>query len=374
MTDTAVRQRAPLGQRAKPGLVLSIGRIIERAGKTYPERLDHFRVKPGPYAARFTEVFGDKPTEIRIAVADDLTKVLDVRFKAYGSSGAGKGGYLKALGQSNYIERAIEGDLSAVNAPEKLTVWSKDGKKGEIEISGPDDPIVIQHRLKVVTVFRFWIPEVLGIGDFAEIATTSEVSTHNLYRALRQQWEMLRGQWVGLPLVLYLQPATARPVVDGKRISSQYWALAVRTPLSVSEFIDQQHALSSVQTRRALPPVSHDDLGRDEEVAGLWGEHPQAAAIRASVDGLPQAPDEPLRTREEASAGDRPDDALLNRVAVLRGEVGDAAANGLLVAAFGRDDVRQLTAGEAAAYADGLERMMTAGVEDVPESDVEIIG
>lgn len=375
MTAAEARTRAPLGQRAKPGLQLSIGRIVERGDRSHPEKLDHFRCKPGPYADKFTEVFGDKPTEIRIAVADDLPAVLDIRWKSYAGGAAGKkeGGYLRALGQSNYVDRALTGDSTAVNGPETLTVWAKDGRKGEVEISGPGDEIVARFGLKVYTTFRFWIPEVLGLGAFAEIATTSEVSTHNLFRALEQQWRMLRGRWIGLPLVLYLQPATARPVVGGKRITSKYWALAVRTPLSVAEFLDQQQALAPVQVRQALPPVAHDDLGRDDEVSGLFGEHPAAALIRETVDQLPHAEDEPLRTREEPTAADRPDDALLNRIATLRSTVEDAAADALLVAAFGREHVEQLTAGEAAMYANGLERMAAQTAEQVDDADVEVV-
>lgn len=371
MTGPQVREvpyrRAPLGQRAKPGLVLSIGVLPE--GANHPTKLDYFRAKPGPYADKFHAAFGDAPREVPIAIPDDLPHVLDIRWKAYAGGAAGKrdGGYLRALGQTNYVDRAIGGDVDAMNAAETLTVWKPDGTKGEVEIAGPDDPLVARVGLKVYTTFRFWVPDVLGVGSWAEIATTSEVSTHNLFRVLRDQWRAFSGRWVGLPLILYLQESRARPVVNGKRITSKFWALAVRTPLTVSEFVEQRAALAPIQTRAALPPVAHDDTDRDGELSeALWGEHPVAAQMRQQAADLPTPGDEPLRTREEASVVDLPDDALLNRIASLRGDVGADAADQLLYGAFGKRDVAQLDAATAAAYAEGLARLRRDDVDEQP--------
>lgn len=373
-TDPKVReiayQRAPLGQRAKPALVLTIGEV--KAGANHPTKLDYFRPKPGEYAQRFLDAFGATPHEIQIAIPDDLPAVLDIRWKAYGKSESGNH-YLKALGQSNYVERAIDGDLQAMNAPETLTVWRKDGKKGEATVDGPDDPFLAQLGAKVYTTFRFWVPDVLGLGSWAEIATTSEVSTHNLYRALSQQWQMLRGRWIGLPLVLYLQESKARPVVNGQRISSKFWALAVRTPLSVSEFVEQQAALASIQTRAALPPVAHEDAARDHEISpGLFET---GGGMRRELEQLPAPADEGLRTRQEASAADVADDTTMNRIATLRVELGQAADE-LLVGAYGVDDPAKLSALEARAYVAGLERIREAresrSVEEIAlEGDYE---
>lgn len=364
--------KAPLGQRARPALVLSIG-IVE-AGKNHPTKLDHFRAKPGPYAAKFAEIFGDAPTEIDVAVPDDFAATLDIRWKAYGKSQGGNS-YLKALGHSNYVERAITGDASAVNGPETLTVWSKEGKKGEVEISGPDDVFVAKTGLKIYTTFRFWMPSVLGLGSWAEVATTGEVSTHNLFSVLHQQWRRLQGQWVGLPLILYLQPITMRPTVEGKRISSKGWALAVRTPLTVDEFVEQMKALAPIQDRKALPPVAHDNADRDFEIsAPLFGDA-RSEAMREQLEGLPTPPDEPLRTRQEPMAADVADDATVNRIATLRLELGDVA-DSLLVGAYGVEDPDQLDGPQARAYVQGLERLheqhasASATTSDVEEPEV----
>jgi hypothetical protein len=369
--------KAPLGQRAKPALQLSIG--IVKPGAKHPEKLDYFRAKPGPYSARFHEVFGDKPTEVRIQVPDDLPNALSIAWKAYGKSKDGQSSYLKALGKSNYVERALTGDTDVMNGPEKLTVWQQDGRKGEVEISGPTDPIVAQTGLKLYTTFRFWCDEVIGVGSWGEIATTGEVSTHNLFRVLFDQWRRLHGQWVGLPLVMYLQEMTMRPTLTddagvSKRISSKGWAIAVRTPLSVLAFKEQLAELASIQTRAALPPVAHDSVERDLELSpGLWnGESDDARVLREQVAGLPTAPDEPLRTREEASSVSRADDATANRIAMLRLELG-TSADSLLVGAFGVEDPAQLTAETAAAYLSGLERLheQESGVDEevVDESE-----
>lgn len=365
MTETMTR--SPLGQRAKPGLILSIGRIVGTGDRTHPERLDYFRAKDGPYLEKFAAVFGEKPTEIPIAIPDnDFGHVLDVRWKAYGSSGRGQGGYLKCLGATNFADLALAGDLEAMNGPTGATAWKQDGTKSEIELSGPADPLIEKGGLKLYTTFRFWVPDVLGVGSWGEIATTSRVSTDNLFSTLAGMYRSLRGQWKGLPLVLYLQPATARPVVDGKRISSRYWAIAVRSPLSVIELVEQHKQLESIQERAplALPPVDHEDIGRDEELAGLYErESTASAAIRDSVAGLPAPPDEPVRTREEPSASDRPDDALLNRIAARAADVGTDAAQLLLLGAFGVEDFTLLPADRAQAYLDGLERLPDDGGE-----------
>jgi hypothetical protein len=361
----AKRTRSPLGLRAKPGLVLSIGRFVDKGASSHPEKLDYFRAKPGPYADKFHAVFGDKPAEVPIAVAGDLPDILDLRWKSYAGGGPSSksGGYLRALGQSNYVERALDGSYQAVNEPEKLTVWKSNGERGEVEINGPEDDLVAKYQIKLYTTFRFWVPDVLGVGSWAEIATTSEVSTHNLFAVLRDQWRAFRGRWVGLPLILYLQPATARPVVDGKRLTSKYWALAVRTPLSVAEFRAQLEELAPIQSRAALPPVTHDDLDRDHELTpSSWstGSTVGGERLRELVAELPPAPDEPVRTREEPATREVPDDALLNRIATLRDGIDEAAADTLLVGAFGVDTVEELDAATAARYAEGLERLQPA--------------
>ena len=371
MTETVTRKRSPLGTRAKPGLILSIG---QKADKGHPVKLDYFRAKPGPFTDRFAEVFGKQPKEIRVCPPSNVFgDMIDIRWKAFAGGGPSKpdGGYLKALGRTNYAEVALAGDRERMSGEETLDGWNQDGTKGEFKITGPDDPMVAKLKLKVTTTLRFLVPEVLGVGAWAEISTGSEQSTHSLYRTLAQIYRATQGQWFGLDLVLYLQEARSRPVVDGKQITSKFWMIAVRSPYSVVEFIEQRRAIAEIQAPAPLPALDHGAIEREEELhPGLWetGED----RVRATVAQLPVGSRETVRTREEPSAVDRPDDALLNRIATLRAEVGLEAADTMLLGSFGCE-VEQMNAGEAAAYAAGLERIAEARVEHVADADVEIL-
>lgn len=369
MTEQAVRRRSPMGVRAKPGLVLSIGMKAE--GHGHPTKLDYFRAKPGPFTDRFYEVFGERPKEVRICPpSNDFGDMIDCRWKAFAGGGPNKaGGYLKALGDTNFAVAALNGDREKLSGPETLQGWNSDGSKVSVTITGPDDPVVAKFGMKVTTTLRFLVPEVLGVGAWAEISTGSEQSTHSLYRTLAQLYRATRGRWFGLDLILYLQEARSRPVVDGKQITSRFWMLAVRSPYSVVEFIEQRRAVAEIQSPPPLPELDHGSVEREEELhSALWGGGEER--VRQTVAQLPPAPDEPVRTREEPSAVDRPDDALMNRIATLRTEVGAEAADSLLLGSFGRE-VEQLSAGEAAAYAAGLERIAKARAETVEGELVE---
>ena len=174
MAPEQTTQRAGLGVRAKPGLVLTIGEKVP--GENHPRKLDHFRPKPGPYANRFTEVFGEAPTEIRICPPSNrFGDMLDIRWKAFAGGGPRNptGGYLKVLGRRNFAELGMAGDVAAIHGPEECDGWNTDGTQGPLRITGPEDPAVAKFGMKVYTVLRFLVPDVLGLGAWAEISSTS---------------------------------------------------------------------------------------------------------------------------------------------------------------------------------------------------------
>jgi len=363
---TAVK-KAELGVRAKAGLVLSIGEKVP--GENFPKKLDHFRAKPGPFADKFHSVFGDAPTEIRICPpSNNFGDCLDIRWKAFAGGGPSNpsGGYLKALGRTNFAEAGLGGRPESINGPETLDGWNKDGTSGAFDITGPDDPQIAKLGAKVYCVCRFLVPDVLGVGAWAEISSTSAQTRDSLFTTLGRIYRQLDGQWFGIELVLYMQPAKARPIVDGKRMTSKFWSLAVRSPYSIAELIAARSDLASIQAPSRLPALDHGSIDRDLEVSpALWGEGARPGDdIRRKVAELPPAKDEPMRTRDEPSSVDRPDDATTNRIAMLREEVGAEAADLLLTGAFGVE-LHQLTAKTGAAYVSGLERIAEQAAEPV---------
>jgi hypothetical protein len=223
---------------------------------------------------------------------------------------------------------------------------------------------------------RFLIPEVLGLGAWAEISSTSAQTRDGLFTTLGRMHRQLSGQWFGVELVLYLQPAKARPLgADGKRLTSRFWALAVRSPYSITDLIDARLRLASIQPPAPLPALNHGDIERDFELSpALWGTSGGAGSdIRQVIDSLPVAPrGNDLRTRDEPAADDRADDTLLNRIAVLRRQVGLEAADALLDGAFG-SQVERMNAATASAYAAGLERILATHGERVDDASVEVV-
>ena len=370
-----VRQPADLGARAKPALVLSIGEKVP--GQSHPRKLDHFRPKPGPFAAKFHEVFGDAPTEIRICPpSNNFGDMLDIRWKAFAGGGPSNpdGGYLKALGRTNFAEQGLAGNVNAISGPDECDGWNLDGTSGAFALSGPGDDVIAKLGMKIYTVARFLVPEVLGVGAWAEISSTSAQTRDSLFTTLGRIYRQTSGQWFGVELVLYMQPAKARPIVDGKRITSKFWSLAIRSPYSIAELLAARDSLASIQAPSRLPALDHGNVDRDLEVSpALWTPPAQPGDdIRQAIADLPPARDEPLRTRDEPSSVERPDDATMNRIAALRQEVGADAADLLLTGAFGVA-VDQLTARTAAAYLAGLERIASQDVEQVAEADVTVV-
>lgn len=364
---TPVKQQAELGVRAKPALVLSIGEKV--AGQNHPRKLDHFRPKPGAFSDRFHEVFGDTPTEIRICPpSNNFGDMLDIRWKAFAGGGPSNpdGGYLKALGRTNFAEAGLRGRPEAINGPDVCDGWNLDGTSGAFDMVGPGDDHVAKLGMKVYTVVRFLVPEVLGVGAWAEISSTSAQTRDQLFQTLGRIYRQTSGQWFGIDLILYMQAAKARPVVDGKRITSKFWSLAIRSPYSIAELIAARDSLASIQAPSGLPALDHGNVERDLEISpALWGPPAQPGDdIRQTIASLPPAKDEPLRTRDEPSSVERPADDVLNRIAALRQEVGVDAADLLLTGAFGVE-VEQLTAKTAGAYLAGLERIAEQSAEPV---------
>ena len=312
MSELATRElptRGPgraLGLRAKPALRLALGYRDEAKGGA-PTKTDHFIPKRGAKgehdraADKFQAVYGERPRAIRILLPSSLGQALTIQHKAWGSAGDDEGGVLKAIGRTNF---ALEGTLGG---PDVLTVWNPDGTVDELEISGVDDPEAQALGVDLYTTFRFALPDVLGIGAFAEVTSKGQETTDNLWLKLRELYGAFGAR---VPFVvqpqLVLRPASGRPLVqtkDGpKRIRSSFFALDLYMPESFDQMFERlreraallpdgsaQTALYGPETR-ALGPASHPDKDEAAAVDDAADAGDQAPADRAAaVAGAPPA-------------------------------------------------------------------------------------
>lgn len=285
--------------RPQVGLMLSIGEPPEE-GRNYPKKLDHFRPKPGAEgqyadaATRFNQVYGLEPKRLDIVLlSNNLGDVLDIRLKAWGTSG------LRAIGQTNYAtspDRMLAFD-------DRLTTFPESQREaGEHVLQGPDDKVIESTGLKLYGVFRFALPKVTGLTTLAEISTTSKRSMLNLLAGLQQVLALTGGHMAGIPFELAVRPARTRFFDEkkGKRATSTFYELVFLTPYAIDEFFQQvqlrRQQMSGI-TRLELPPVQHDDAERDREVApGLWagnGEPVEAELVVPTDEGPDDTSPEP---------------------------------------------------------------------------------
>lgn len=371
MSDLIVHKPREVIIRPQVGLMLSIGEPPAE-GRNYPKKIDHFRAKPGSegqYAVAVDKFETAYPTDeakkrIEIAfISNSLSDCLDIRYKAWGTSG------LRAIGQTNFAlapERMLAFD-------DVLTAFPEDRPEAiEYQLKGPDDPIVGKVGLKLYGVLRFAIPPVTGLTTLAEISTTSKRTMANWLAGLNQTLQLSGGQLAGLPLILAVRPARTRYFDAGKkkRSTSTFFEVVIEAQHSIDEFMEL------VQTRRIqmgtasrleLPPVDHANGHRDEELApALW---PGASGRLAHAE--PDL-DEQQHVREEPTVG-QVDEARLNRIVRLIDEVGESEAGAVLAGVFGADDVRELNDADAERFEQMLHRAAEARVVegeivDEPES------
>lgn len=270
------------------GLMLSIGLPPESEGNpgNYPKKLDHFRPKPGalmqylPAAEAFFEAYGPEPRSVDVLfVSDEIDLVFDVRPKAFGTSG------LKALGARNLAGLEPEEFQHALYSfGETVDVFpDDDGEIVQYELKGPSDPTVASGKTKMYGVLRFSIPDVTGLMTLAEISTTSRRSMKNLYAGIQLARSITGGHLVGIPLRLAVRPTKGKyldPKTKTKK-STTFYELVLDSRGSLAELygtIMERRQILAAQEQVALPPIEHDSLERDEELA------PQRRAIEAAAD------------------------------------------------------------------------------------------
>jgi hypothetical protein len=348
------------------GLLLSIGDLAENSkGVTYPTRLDYFRAKPGQLeqyadaADKFGEVYGEEPAAIDdlLFLNNPVDEVLDIRLKAWGTSGirlVGSTNYAAIEDEDEFLERAwsFEDEVKFFPLEEKevrrelRAEWQ--GEPIFDELQGPNDPRVAKLGISLETTLSFCLPRVMGIGTVALITTKGRTSTRNLYRGVWDQQRFFMGQLIGIPFRLEIQKKRSRYFDKTKRryMPTEINTLVLKTPLTVAEVMAQ------IKERReslAILPVSAD-----------------TSESRALKEALALSPGERVEIRDEPET-DRPDDALLNRIAQLIDEAGEDAAIVTLRGVFGKDTVEELDAQEAIQYERILERGLS---EDAGPAEV----
>jgi hypothetical protein len=359
----AVEQRSNI-MRPPIGLALSIGEPKPEGRPGRP--IDYFRPKEGEldqYAAaaeKFTGVYGEKPDAIDdvLFLSNDVGEVLDIRLKAWGSSGMriiGKTNYALIEDEDEFLERAwsfIDDikyfPLEAKEVPRRLRdEW--EGEPIDAKLEGRDDPRVEQFQVGLETTLSFCLPRVMGIGTVAIITTKSRNSTRNLWRGVWDQFRFFNGQLIGIPFQLELQKKRSRYFDKSARKykPTTVNTLVLKTPLTVSEVLEQ---ISERRQALAALPAG------DESIEG-----------RALKEALALNPAEPVHLRDEPDDGDGPGDALLNRLAQLIDEAGQDAATVTLRGVFGKDTVEELSLEEAQQFHAILERGVA---EDAGEGEI----
>jgi hypothetical protein len=353
----------PPAIRPQVGLMLSIGEPPTE-GRNYPKKLDHFRPKPGSegqYAeavARFHDKYGDTPKTLDIILlSNSIGDVLDIRYKAWGTSG------LKAVGDTNFAEHP---DRLASHDPGQdwLTAFpEKEAGTRRGEIEGINDENAIKLGLKLYGVLRFALEGVTGLTTLAEISTTSRRSMLNLVAGINQVLLLTGGQMAGIPFELAVRPARTRYFDEGKkkRSTTTFYELVFQAPGAIDEFFakagerrQQMNAGRPIE----LPPFQQYDPERDSELL----------AIEAASDALPIPEDTDVALRSEPAA-EGPSEAQLNRIAVLEARYqGDLTT--LLLGAYNVQSATELTGSQAVQYESALTRLLepdTAKVVDEPE-------
>jgi hypothetical protein len=352
------------------GLALSIGEPKPEGRPGRP--IDWFRPKEGELeqyaeaAAKFTEVYGEKPTAIDdvLFLSNDIGEVLDIRLKAWGQSGMpriiGKTNFALIEDEDEFLERAwsFEDDityfpLEVKDVPQRMRAeWN--GEPISSHLEGRDDPRIERFSIALETQLTFLLPRVMGVGTTAIITSKGRNSTRNLYRGIRDQHAFFMGQLVGIPFQLELQKKRSRYWDQSARKykPTTINALVLKTPLTVQQVMEQ------IRERR-------------DALAALPAGEGEGRMLR---DALALDPGEDTMIRDEPQAEiEALDDALLNRIALLMDEAGEDAALVTLRGVFGKDTVQELTPVEAEQFERILERGVSedAGEPEIVEDQVD---
>lgn len=309
-----------IGVRVKPALRLAIGfKDPEKRGA--PTKTDYFIAKDGPEnefaraAAKFREVYGERPKAVEIRLPGEFGDALDIRYKAFAGAGEnGSGGVMTAKGDTNFAL------YDYVGGPDTLTIWKQDGSVLEVQTAGLDattgeplDEIAADLKLGLYTTFRFGIPNVLGYGSHAEITSKGKATTDTLWFKLRGFYGTFghRTSFVLRP-TLIVKPASARPVIKTKeggqqRIKSRIYVLDLIPTETEDEMLErfrEHRELTSAAAESLYAPQPRELEPVERELAD--DAEPEAAHAPITIQGPEASTDRdiPADTTQTPDAGD----------------------------------------------------------------------
>jgi hypothetical protein len=373
------------------GLLVATGELVPtRDGKsTRPTQLGHFRFKAGALeqyadaAARALDIYGQQPTSLDdvYLLANDVAAILDIRVKAWGKSG------LRVVGLHNFAELPPDEYAAKVDAwddeflyrprevkevPARLrATWQGESIPGKL--AGPDDPRIGRYEMRVEATFRFCLPRVLGMGPVALYATASKHNRDQLYKALTDAHQWLRGNLIGIPFRFRIRPRKTSYFDREKRayLPTQTFEVVFDTPWTYQEALDavrENRAALAGGPMLELSAAPESELFADSSQRRRSEAEDQLMQVAA---GLQVPGDEDTLTRDEPEAIAMITDAQLNRVARLEEEYGEDTST-LLFGAYGIDRVEQLTEEQADIYENSLRRLIQH--KHAPAEPVEIAG
>jgi hypothetical protein len=313
-----------VGVRVKPALRLAIGyRDPQKRGA--PTKVDYFIPKEGAEgefaraAAKFREVYGEKPKAVEIRLPGEFGDALDIRYKAFAGASGDEGGVMVAKGDTNFAL------YDYVGGPDTLTIWRQDGTVEEVASAGLDaltgeplDEVARDLQLGLYTTFRFGIPNVLGYGSHCEITSKGKATTDTLWFKLRGFYGTFgyRTSFVVRP-TLVVKPASARPVVkrgdQTQRIKTRIYVLDIVPTETEDEMLERfrEHAALTAQASETLygspleaPPARMlEPTAAPIRIEGPEGSAVQPPSARASGD---EQADQGQEAAEAASAPPAP--------------------------------------------------------------------
>jgi hypothetical protein len=312
-----------LGVRVKPIIRLGMGVKVEGSrqdGSTFtrPSKTDYFTVRGDERAAaKFTQVYGDKPKAVKIMVPSSLGLALDISYRSFVGGQSEDGGRPLALGMTNFAT------LGYVGGPDVLRVWRQDGSYDEVETLGLDelgkplDEIASDLGIEVHATLTFTVPDVLGWGSFAQVTSKGKKSADNLAFKLSQIYSAFgsKAPWAfdkDEPPLLVLKPDTALTRFTDKDTGESKWGktkifvLDIVIPEAFHDMADRlaEHQRSIGDPAAALygsPRELEPARGDDTAPVGGDGEAP------AVIDQQAEEADESLPEPPTASSVPGPD-------------------------------------------------------------------
>lgn len=287
-----------------------MGRIRKGAAKESDFKpgkdLTYFRAVFGPgeekAAARFKEVYGEKPTAIRFVFPlNDIERQANSFLEAYS-----KGRMIARSDGEVYLSKFSQrGEMLANNG-----VWVAGPNKGQPALYDPEKPEYTyttrngeqQHvYCKAITRIKIVLPELMEL-KYMLVLSSSVYDAMNLSEQLSALWELTGHRIAGVPMILRRKPRMVScPSPDGTRGLREKWLLSIEadsTWVTAQLKGMEQHALllagghqdalpEPTMTKDPEPDVDFEDEIQDGAYSETGaGEAPEQPEIDAEFNKL----------------------------------------------------------------------------------------